>query len=119
MVMRIWSDSLNRMICKLAKYYELIIYTILPKEVMNQVYEFYPAIKKIISHTLCGEDIEYNEKEFSRLAVKDLNHFAENRKANIHSSDSSGDNQTETEIMVVDVNESEEVADSAISYIQG
>jgi hypothetical protein len=76
MVMRIWPDSLNRMIKKLAKHYELIIYTILPKEAMNQVYEFYPAIEKIISHTLCGEDIEYNENAFSRSAVKDLNYLA-------------------------------------------
>jgi hypothetical protein len=37
----------------------------------------------------------------------------------MHSSDNSGENQTETEIMVVDVNETQEVADRAISYIQG
>jgi len=44
MVIRIWPDRLLRMLTKLAKYYELNIYTILPREVLNGVFKFYPAI---------------------------------------------------------------------------
>ena len=62
---------------KLTKYYELVIYTILPREIVNQFYNLVPGIEDYISHTLCYEDLTFSEAD--GLAYKDLALLAHNR----------------------------------------
>ena len=44
---------------KLAKYYELVVYTILPGDILEQIFDMVPGIRDVISHSLC-----YNELIF-------------------------------------------------------
>ena len=66
---------------KLAKYYELIIYTILPTEVIKEIYKLVPGIENYISQTLTYENLTFCDDNF--LVYKDISFLSHNRVTNI------------------------------------
>ena len=52
-LIRLWPFGLLTQLQKLQKVYEIIIFTILPREIMNQVYKLCPGLSDVIAHTLC------------------------------------------------------------------
>ena len=63
---------------KLAKYYELVVYTILPRDILEQIFGMVPGIRDIISHSLCYDELMFD----GTTAWKDLSYLAMNRKIN-------------------------------------
>lgn len=82
---------------KLSKFYEIIIFTYLPKNVMEEVYELVTGLKDLVSHTLCSDDLLSNNE----CHYKDLNFLASNRTINLQP-DPDDDELTLSEIMVID-----------------
>ena len=77
-LIQIWPMGLIKHLKKLAKYYELVVYTILPGDILEQIFDMVPGIRDVISHSLC-----YNELIFDgTTAWKDLSYLAMNRKIN-------------------------------------
>lgn len=66
---------------KIKKYYEIIIYTYLPRHTMNEIYRHIPQLQDLISHTLTYEDLVYNEE--SEDYYKDLSLLHNNRMGEI------------------------------------
>lgn len=64
---------------RLSKYYEIIIFSILPLNIIHQIYQLIPEIDDCISFTLSYEDLEYQDG----CACKDLGLLAENRSINL------------------------------------
>jgi hypothetical protein len=60
---------------KLHQFYELIIFTYLPKNIMDEIYELVQGLKDLVSHTLCNDDLLSNDE----CHYKDLNFLAHNR----------------------------------------
>ena len=89
---KIWPMSLVNHLKQLAMNFELVVYTILPRDTMNQIYALIPNVLEIISHTLCHEDM-YFEIFDGGFACKDISLLADNR--------------TNCELIVVDVLESQ------------
>jgi hypothetical protein len=99
---------------KLAKYYELVVYTILPKVILEQVYDKIPGIRDLISHSLCYEDLIYD----GDYACKDLGYLAQNRTINIVPGDD--EDMTISEIMVSDIGLGSTSSDQeTVTYLQG
>ena len=59
--------------------FELVVYTILPSNIMNQIYEMIPGVTDIISHTLCYEDMYFDIFE-NGFTCKDISLLAQNRE---------------------------------------
>ena len=55
---KIWPMSLVNHLKKLSTNFELVVYTILPRETINQIYALIPCVYELISHTICNEDIK-------------------------------------------------------------
>lgn len=66
---------------KLVKYYELIVFTILPREIVNKFYNLVPGLSDLISHTLCYEELTFSEE--NGQVYKDLSLISENRIINL------------------------------------
>ena len=81
--MKIWTQGLIKQLKKLAKNYEIIIYTILPTDVMDKIYKLDPEFADIISHTLCFEQLVFQDG----YPCKDLALLAENRTQNLEAQD--------------------------------
>jgi hypothetical protein len=98
---------------KLTKNYELVIYTILPRDIVNQFYDLVPGIEDFISHTLCYEDLTFSEAD--GLAYKDLALLSHNRLSH-----HTNENDDPSEIMVIDTKIGEECSDSQyVTFFQG
>ena len=54
------------------------MYTILPRDAMNQIYKMIPNVNEYISHTLCYEDM-YFEIFDGGYACKDISLLDQNR----------------------------------------
>lgn len=80
-MIRFWPSTLLNHIQKLAQYYEIIIYTILPQEVVNEIYKLVPGIENYISHTLTYENLTFCDD--NNLVYKDISFLADNRVKNI------------------------------------
>ncbi len=80
---------------KLSQYYELIAFTILPREIVTKVFDAYPDIGELFSHVLTMEDLEFCEG----FVYRDLGLLSGNR----------GD---DCEILVVDSQDAELVSDA-------
>ena len=104
-LIKVWPQGLIKQLKKLAKNYEIVIYTILPKVIMDQVYSLDPEFLDIISHTLCFENLVYQDG----YPCKDLALLAENRTQNIKCED---DEEVQvSEIIVIDTLDSNECSD--------
>jgi hypothetical protein len=101
-LIRFWPKEMIKQLKKLAKNYEIIIYTILPSEVMEKVYKLDPEFEDIISHTLCFEHLVY----YNGYPHKDLALLAENRTQNLDKDDDEEDPVC-SEIIVIDTLDSE------------
>lgn len=104
-LIKFWPMGLLAQLKKLTKYYELVVYTILPRDVVNQFYKLVPGIEDFISHSLCYEDLVFSESE--GLTYKDLALLAHNRQS--HHVD---ENDGPSEIMVIDTKIGEECSDA-------
>jgi hypothetical protein len=102
---------------KLAKYYELIIYSILPKEVIDQIYKLVPGIEQYISQTLSYENLTFCDDNF--LVYKDISFLAHNRVTHMTEIENDDAEPIEGEIMVIDVLSAEDNVDNNyITYFQ-
>lgn len=99
-----WPQKLIAQLNKLARNYELIVFTILPIDIVNQIYDKVPELRALISHTLTYEDLTFSEE--NAVAYKDLGLLSKNRVSTV-------DEQMET--MVVDIKKASEIAD--VNYI--
>ena len=54
---KLWPQQLLLQMRKLKKYYELIIFTILPQMIVDQIWAMVPELKELISHTLTMSDL--------------------------------------------------------------
>lgn len=80
-MIQIQIQGLLKQLRKLSKYYELVIYTILPSQIMDEIYSLDDSFQDLISHTLCLDHlVHYNE-----LVCKDLGLLVENRTINLFS----------------------------------
>jgi hypothetical protein len=57
------------------------MFTILPREIMNQICKIVPGLKDLISYILCYEELIYEEENFA--VYKDLGLLAHNRLTNL------------------------------------
>ena len=78
---KIWPNTLMNHLKILARDFELVVYTILPKDTMDKIYELIPNINEVISHTLCYEDMYFEIFE-DGIACKDTSLLANNRNYN-------------------------------------
>ena len=60
--LKFWPDSLMSYLTKLNRYYELIIFTILPREIVTQFSKSIAGFDEIISHSLCYEDLVFSSE---------------------------------------------------------
>ena len=88
-IIKIYPSGLIKQLMKLVKYYELIVFTILPRDIINQIYKLCPGITDLISHTLCNEELVYT----SDMAYKDLSLLTKNRMTHLIPED--GEEDTE------------------------
>ena len=84
---------------KIKKYYEIVIYTYLPRQAMNEIYSHIPQLQDLVSHTLTFEDLVYNEE--SEDYYKDLSLLQLNRSAQLSDQD-----QAVGDIFVIDTSSS-------------
>ena len=103
-MMQIQIQGLLKQLRKLSKYYEIVIYTILPEQVMEEIYAIDGSFHDLISHTLCLENMVH----YNNFVCKDLGLLVDNRTINLVEGED--DNEC-CEIIVVDVNASEECFD--------
>ena len=95
--------SLVNHLKKLAINYELVVYTILPRDTINQIYALIPNVHEIISHTLCYEDMFFEIFD-GGFACKDISLLADNR--------------SNCELIVVDVLDSQQSVDlNTVTYL--
>jgi hypothetical protein len=114
-LIKIWPKELLKQLKKLAKNYEIIIYTVLPMDVMKKVFLLDPEFADIISHTLCFEHLVYQDG----YPCKDLALLAENRTQNLEPED---DDEAPvcSEIIVIDTLDNESGSDPhCVTYFQG
>ena len=103
-----WPLKLVAQLTKLARNYELIVYTILPSEIVSQIYDKVPELRLLVSHTLTYEDMTFSEENF--VAYKDIGLLASNRISS---------EQEQMETMVVDIKKASEIADlNYLTYFQ-
>lgn len=57
--------------------YELVIYTILPREIVNNFLDLVPDIKALISHAVCYEELVFDHEQGQ--VYKDIALLANNR----------------------------------------
>ena len=100
-----WPDKLLLNLKKLSKYYELVVFTILPKDIVNQIYNLIPAINDVVSHTLTYDDLVFMEG--SKQVYKDISLLEYNRVSHF-----TNDDQEQGEIMVIDIHKGEDCVDS-------
>ena len=95
--------SLVNHLKQLAINYELVVYTILPRDTINQIYAMIPNMHEIISQTLCYEDM-YFEIFDGGFACKDISLLATNRN--------------NCELIVIDVLDSQQFVDlNTVTYL--
>lgn len=112
-IVKMWPIKLLQQLVKLQKYYELIVFTILPEAVVKQIYDQVPELEALISHTLTYDDLVFNVD--AGVVYKDLSLLAKNR--NFFKKDDSDDIG---EIMVTDYLSGEESVDAQnLIYLQG
>jgi len=56
MYFKMCQPSLLKILKSLTQYYEIIIFTILPRRTMNAIYESVPMLRSKINFTLCLEE---------------------------------------------------------------
>lgn len=113
-VIKIWPMSLAQHLKKLAKYYELIVYTILPRETLMQIYSMIPGIEQYISHSLCYDQVMFDVFD-GGYACKDLSYLSQNRKINVEqASEDNGQSDSQCEMIVVDILDSQESSDPRV-----
>mmetsp|Transcript_24419 Transcript_24419/g.37852 ORF Transcript_24419/g.37852 Transcript_24419/m.37852 type:complete len:144 (+) Transcript_24419:3998-4429(+) len=113
-VIKIFPKTLLAHLKKLSRFYEIIIYSILPMEILKQIYALHPDLKDVINHTLSYENLIYD----NNYACKDLGFLYENRMENIQQED--GEEPTPSEIMVIDsLNSSDSSDQQCVTFFQG
>lgn len=95
---------------KLKKYYELVIFTILPQMIVDQIWAMIPELKELISHTLTMSDLLSDDQQ--KETYKDLSLLSLNRIKKAKEGDQEN-HQNEPKIFVIDVEEYEKVLDSS------
>ena len=106
-----WPLKLVLQLQKLKKYYEIIVFTILPKKFVDMFYEQIPDLKELIDHTLTYEDLVFDEE--NHVVYKDLSLITGNR--NFHRNENE-----EGEIIVIDTKKREESVDTQfVTYFEG
>jgi hypothetical protein len=74
-----WTDCLSFYLKKLSKRLEIVIYTILPREIMSKILQVIPFSSTYISQYLCSGELV--EGMFNTPVIyKDLDFLAANRK---------------------------------------
>jgi len=74
-MIQIWPKQLEQQLKKLSRFYEIIVYSILPRDILFQIYNLYSELKDVISHTLGYEHLIYQDN----YVCKDLGYLHENR----------------------------------------
>ena len=103
---------------KLIKYYEIIIYTILPRNIVNEIFKLIPNFEECVSYTLCYEELTFSE---DGTVCKDLALLSHNRTSHheLYQEPKQEDYEL-SEIMVIDVKKGEECCDMQyVTYFQG
>jgi hypothetical protein len=77
--MKMWPDTLSHHLRNLAKYYELVIFTVLPIELMKKIMLLVPDLDSLIAHCLCANELSYNILDGPFIG-KDLDLLAAQRK---------------------------------------
>ena len=65
---KVWPTGLIIKLQKLRLHYEIVLYTILPRQILNEIFEQFPGIKSLIDHSLCQSDLVFTED----IVYKDL-----------------------------------------------
>ena len=114
-IIKIYPIGLSSLLKKLAKYYEIIVYSLLPKSILDQIFESVPDSQYSINHILAYDDIYFRDG----YACRDLGILAENRTQNLKPNGEGADIQ-DSEILVIDRGEGQAVADQkCVTYLQG
>lgn len=98
--------------------YELVIYTILPRQIVETFLDLVPDIKNVVAHTLCYEELVFDNEQ--GLVYKDIALLAHNRTLPIDK-DTKEEKEGEApgDILVVDVVDSEQHIDAQfITYLE-
>jgi TFIIF-interacting CTD phosphatase-like protein len=74
-VMRMWPKSLAHHLKNLSRLYELVIFTILPAEIMKKILTLIPDSDSCIAHCLCKDDLIDNIFK-APMVCKDLSLLA-------------------------------------------
>ena len=74
-----WPDCLSCYLKKFSKRYEIVIYTILPLEIMKKILMMIPESDTYISQYLCSGELIENMFD-APVICKDLDLLAANRK---------------------------------------
>jgi hypothetical protein len=59
-IVKIWPEKLIQQLKKLHKHYELIVFTILPEGIVDELYNIIPELKTFVSHTLSYDNLVFN-----------------------------------------------------------
>jgi hypothetical protein len=78
-VVRMWPNSLSHFLRMFSKRYEIVIYSILPLEIMRKLLLLIPESSTYISHLLCSGELLVNMFD-APVICKDLDLLAANRK---------------------------------------
>jgi hypothetical protein len=78
-IVRIWTNSLSSYLRKFSKRYEVVIYTILPREIMSKILMMIPEASTYITKYLCSGELLDNMFD-APVVCKDLDLLAANRK---------------------------------------
>ena len=102
-----WPQKLAIYLSKLFKYYELVIFTILPDEIVKRLFELCPELGNLVSHSLSYSHLVTSDEGY---VYKDLAFLSENRQEQ--------DGQ-ELETRVVDILDAADHVDGeCITYFQ-
>jgi hypothetical protein len=74
-----WADYLSSYLRKLSKWYEIVIYTILPREIMSKILMLIPEASTYVTKYLCSGELLDNLFD-APVVCKDLDLLAANRK---------------------------------------
>lgn len=116
-LLKFWPMGLVQHLRKLVKYYEIVIFTILPRGIVTKFFDEVPGLHEIISHSICYEELTMLES--NNFVYKDLSLLDFNRHSNFVKNEDGEIDTDPSEIIVIDCKAPEEFADlQCVTYIQ-
>lgn len=112
---KIWAIELLNQVKLLTKNYEIILFTMLPREILNLIInKIVPELENFVSFSLCYEELIFPEDR--PLVYKDMSLLSDNRTINLVKVDDDDEPPEPNMLMVIDILDTECCDNELVRY---